>query len=145
MQKLLNESNTYGEVLEKIGLSVISNNFRTLKKYIEIYGLSTKSINQKRLQYTSHSKYSKESFLYMIKEGKCKLHNNQILKKLIDYKIKDYKCDICGLKDWNGKEIVLELHHKNGIHSDNRLDNLQILCPNCHSQTDNFRAKNIKN
>ncbi len=145
LQKLLDESSTYGEVLKKIGLSVIANNFKTLKKYIELYELSTDFIDENRLKYISHPKYNKESFLEMIKDGNCKLHNNQILRKLIDFKIKEYKCDICGIKDWNGKEIVLELHHKNGVHSDNRLNNLQILCPNCHSQTNNFRAKNIKN
>ena len=40
------------------------------------------------------------------------------------------------------KPIALELHHINGIHSDNRFENLQILCPNCHAMTDNYRAKN---
>lgn len=42
-----------------------------------------------------------------------------------------------------GKPIALELHHINGISSDLRLENLQILCPNCHAQTDNYRGKNI--
>ena len=42
------------------------------------------------------------------------------------------------------KEIPLELHHINGIHSDNRLENLQILCRNCHGITDNYCGKNIK-
>ena len=43
-----------------------------------------------------------------------------------------------------GKDIVCELHHINGNRSDNRLENLIILCPNCHSQTTNFRGKNSK-
>lgn len=41
------------------------------------------------------------------------------------------------------KPIPLELHHINGVHSDNRIENLQLLCPNCHALTDNYRGKNI--
>lgn len=44
-----------------------------------------------------------------------------------------------------GKQITLELHHINGDNMDNRLENLQLLCPNCHSMTDNFRGKNLQN
>ena len=52
------------------------------------------------------------------------------------------KCD--GVLMWNNKEIMLQLEHKNGIHNDNRLDNLEFLCPSCHSQTCTFTSKNSK-
>jgi 5-methylcytosine-specific restriction endonuclease McrA len=48
----------------------------------------------------------------------------------------------CGLSEWQGNPLVCELHHINGDSTDNRIENLQILCPNCHSQTDNFRSRN---
>ena len=44
---------------------------------------------------------------------------------------------------WNGKKLVLQLEHKNGIHNDHRVENLCFLCPNCHSQTDTYSGKNI--
>lgn len=47
------------------------------------------------------------------------------------------------LSEWMGKPIPLELHHKDGNHYNNDLSNLEILCPNCHAQTDNYRGKNI--
>lgn len=51
-----------------------------------------------------------------------------------------YEC--AGGPEWNGKSLVLQLEHKNGINNDNRLENLAILCPNCHSQTDTFSGRN---
>ena len=48
------------------------------------------------------------------------------------------------LKSWLGAKIPLELHHINGDNTDNRIENLQLLCPNCHALTDNYRGKNIK-
>lgn len=73
-----------------------------------------------------------------------KFTNDYVKKILFDEKLKDYKCDICGLEKWLEKDINLELHHINGNSSDHRSENLQLLCPNCHSQTDNFRGRNIK-
>lgn len=53
-----------------------------------------------------------------------------------------YKCEICKIENWMGKSITLELHHIDGNSDNSDESNLQILCPNCHSQTDNYRAKN---
>jgi Zn finger protein HypA/HybF involved in hydrogenase expression len=58
--------------------------------------------------------------------------------------LKNNKCEVCGLEEWAGMPIEMELHHVNGDRTDHRLDNLEMICPNCHSQTMNFRAKNIK-
>jgi len=57
----------------------------------------------------------------------------------------EHICKICNLKEWNSKPIHLEIDHINGIHNDNRIENLQFICPNCHAQTDTYKGKNIKN
>jgi hypothetical protein len=54
-----------------------------------------------------------------------------------------YSCDICKNSEWLGKQITLELHHVNGNPENNTRENLQILCPNCHSQTETYKGKNI--
>lgn len=61
---------------------------------------------------------------------------------LYKHNIKQYKCEACGVEDtYNNRPITLQLHHVDGDNTNNRIDNLQILCPNCHSQTQTFRAK----
>lgn len=65
-------------------------------------------------------------------QGTCV--KSHILKlKLIKEGIKEAKCEICGVSEWQGKLLPLELHHKDRNHFNNELSNLQILCPNCHS------------
>ena len=68
---------------------------------------------------------------------------NHLKWRLIEEGIKENKCEICGIDEWNGKPIICQLDHINGNPKDHRLDNLQIICPNCHSQTDTYCGRNI--
>jgi len=54
-----------------------------------------------------------------------------------------YKCEVCSIDSWNGKQITLEVDHIDGIHYNERESNLRLICPNCHSQTETYKAKNI--
>lgn len=75
---------------------------------------------------------------------KNSIYSNDFIKTYINkHNLLPYKCNNCGCIEWNNKSINLELHHINGIRTDNRIENLCYLCPNCHSQTDNFRGRNI--
>lgn len=65
-------------------------------------------------------------------------------RRLVVAGIKEPRCEECGLEEWQGKPLNLALHHRNGDGHDNRLENLHLLCPNCHSQTDNFGCYNRK-
>jgi predicted HNH restriction endonuclease len=72
------------------------------------------------------------------------VQNSSVIRRLIKSGQKSYKCEICELIDWYGKPIKLQLHHMNGVNDDNQESNLQILCPNCHAQTENWSGKNVK-
>jgi AcrR family transcriptional regulator len=65
-----------------------------------------------------------------------------IKTRLVREGLKKNMCERCGLIDWQGEPLTLALHHINGEQHDNRLENLMLLCPNCHSQTDNYAGRN---
>ena len=71
---------------------------------------------------------------------------HKIKDRIIKQGLLEYKCCECGnTGSWNGKKLVLQLDHINGKNDDHRLENLDFVCPNCHTQTDTFCAKNHNN
>lgn len=66
----------------------------------------------------------------------------QLKRRLIAEGLKSPRCERCGITEWRGRALSIALHHINGDGLDNRLENLALLCPNCHAQTPNFSGKN---
>jgi predicted DNA-binding protein (UPF0251 family) len=66
---------------------------------------------------------------------------SHVKARLINEGLKENRCETCGITEWRGKPLNMELHHVNGDGEDNRLENLQLLCGNCHSQTDNWGGR----
>lgn len=64
-------------------------------------------------------------------------------RRLMESGLKRWMCEMCLRETWNRRAIPLELDHMNGRRDDNRLENLRVLCPNCHAQTDTYRGRNI--
>jgi 5-methylcytosine-specific restriction endonuclease McrA len=62
--------------------------------------------------------------------------------RLLAARVKERRCEGCGITDWLDAPISFELHHVNRDGHDNRLANLRLLCPNCHSQTDTWGGRN---
>ncbi|MEA2308634.1 MAG: hypothetical protein QOI65_920, partial [Thermoleophilaceae bacterium] len=72
------------------------------------------------------------------KRGRYNLKN-----RLLGAGLKDGSCEDCGITQWRGRPLSMALHHVNGDGRDNRLENLRLLCPNCHSQTENFAGRGV--
>jgi HNH endonuclease len=69
-------------------------------------------------------------------------NRHHVKTRLLAAGLKDARCEHCGLTEWRDEPLSLELHHINGDGLDNRLENLELLCPNCHSQTDTWGGRN---
>lgn len=111
----------------------------TLNSYLQKMGIEYKG-NQSHKGQQINATY--KSVLEYIQKDNIKSHTLKL--KLIRENIKEEKCEICGLSEWQGIKIPLELHHKDCNHYNNDLDNLQILCPNCHSIQPGNSGRNIK-
>lgn len=68
---------------------------------------------------------------------------SKLSKRLVSSGLKKYECESCGISEWNGKPIALELNHIDGNSGNHVLKNLELICPNCHSQTETYRSKKI--
>ena len=109
-------------------------NWKTFRKYAEMYNLYKRGAGKGSVLYKTED----------ILSGACPQYpTSKLSKRLIKEGYKEYKCEECGISEWNGKRIGLELNHIDGDNGNNRLCNLQLLCPNCHSQTHTYKARNI--
>lgn len=145
LQEILNTSSSIVEVLKIIGYSGYNGNYKTLLKRIKSDNLSLDLLkkngkNQRSLFCKKQLGKTIPDNLIFCKNSKY-ISNSGIKKRLIKLNFK-YECAVCfnsGI--WNNNRLSLQLDHINGINNDNRLENLRLLCPNCHSQTDTFSGK----
>lgn len=137
---LVRSSLNVSEVLFKLGYSIRGNSwgFHQVKKRMTDLNLSGYDFKGKSPLKQTLKKINPEKLLCENSKHARKVLRSYIIKN----NILPYKCAICGLTEWNGKTLSLELDHINGINDDNRIENLRFLCPNCHSQTDTYGAKN---
>lgn len=139
----VNNSLSYAEVLRKLNLKVAGSNYDLVKKTIKRLNLDTSHMTGKAWNQGEKYKpvFQAKPLSEILVEDSSWTSTYHLKERLLKEGIKEYKCECCGATEWMGKPIALELHHVNGIKSDLRIENLQILCPNCHAFTDNYRGK----
>lgn len=86
--------------------------------------------------------FKKRPLKEILIENSDYLNTVHLKNRLYEEGLKDKRCEWCGIVEWNGVPAPLSLDHINGVRSDNRIDNLRILCYNCHGQTDTYCGKN---
>lgn len=148
LQKMLYEKDSFTSILVYFGIKNKGGNVNTLKRRIKEENLDDSLLIKKRLsnnkiRLSTLSNNDKKPLEDILCENST-FTRYHLKQRLIEEEIFEYKCSECGITEWNGKTISLQLDHINGVSDDNRLENLRLLCPNCHSQTDTFSGKRNK-
>ena len=128
-------------VLRQLGLRPLGSNYRTIKRIIADNKIDISHFTGQGwnvgLAFRPNTGLSDEELFVENSSYKCSWRLREHYKKATGIN----HCENCGLSSWQGERIPLEIHHINGINTDNRLDNLKLLCPNCHSLTNNYRGR----
>ena len=134
---ICNESQTASEAAQKVNM-----HFNTFKRYAMQFNCYKPNQGRKGLRNKQRENRIKTQDIL---DGKYPTYQTFKLKlRLLEEGYKTHKCEHCGRTEWNGYPIPLELHHKDGDSHNHSIDNLELLCLNCHAQTDTFRSKNKK-
>ena len=151
LKRVLKESETLSDVLRTYGLTTKgSANYKLLKRILTKHGMSYKK-HLKRGEEKRREHIVKVNNMRTFKlkdilvENSTYTNTTRLKSRLIKASKLKNKCYECGhTGDWNGKPLCLQIDHINGVSNDNRLKNLRLLCPNCHSQSSTFSARNKK-
>lgn len=130
--QICEESNSMAEAAKKIGMTYTE--FKVKALTLNCYDTS-----KGRKGKAFINSYDK---LQEILDGKHPTYQPFKLKNLLlKHGLKENKCEICGISEWNGKPLNCQLDHIDGNKYNQSLNNLRIICPNCHSQTETFGYK----
>lgn len=148
LEKLVSDSSSVSDMLRRLGLNPAGGSHRLISRLIRLYGIDTnkyKTIAKTRIVNCSlQRKRSREQFIedILCENSKVACSTYAIKKQILEHGLLPNHCALCGQKaQWNGFPLVLQLDHIGGNRKDNRLEFLRLLCPNCHSQTNNFAGK----
>lgn len=129
-------------ISEELSLAEISRRlnckFETLKSYLKKWKIDYKG--QQGQKGRNKGKFYKTAVEYLNSNSLIKSHF--LKQKLLRDGLKKHQCELCGMREWLGNPIPLELHHIDGNHYNNSLENLKLLCPNCHAIQENNSGKN---
>lgn len=141
LREAIKSSNNWSEAIRKIGFKDLKScNITNIRKISD-----ENSIDYSHFPHNGKKRNQVHNIQVYLNNEKP-IHSSGLRKRLIKEGYKTHKCEgrNCGITEWKGESIKLELHHVDGNNQNNNLSNLQILCPNCHSQTENFCGANKK-
>lgn len=147
LKNLIKNSTTYSEICRGFNIKESGGNIKTIKRKIaennvDISHFNGKGWNQGKRYINNFIQYSLNDILI---ENSTYTNTHRLKLRLVKEGLLEYKCygENCVVTNmWNNKKISLQLDHVNGNRRDCRIENLRLLCPNCHSQTETYAGKN---
>ena len=141
VRKAVADNKSVAGVLRQLGLRPIGGNYRTINRIISENEMDVSHFTGQGwnvgLKFRPNKEVSDHEIFVMNSSYKCSWRLREHYKKTTGIR----HCEKCGLETWQGQPIPLEIHHVNGDNTDNRLENLLLLCPNCHALTNNYRGR----
>jgi len=141
--EIVKSSNSMAQACAKLGW-----HFGTFTKYAKMYGCYDPEKGKKWViqvspfqeGFKSTRTIPLEDIIYNNKHPQY--NTGGVKRRLLETSLKEHKCEKCNLTEWNDQKIPLELNHIDGNRHNHHISNLELLCPNCHAQTDTYRGKN---
>lgn len=128
------------DLCHKMGIeNVGGEDYKEIKQLAQELGIELRFTYKRNTMCDYHPRIETKDILV---EKSTYRNATKLKNRLIEEGLKEYRCERCKNTEWEGEPIPLQIHHMNGVHTDNRLENIQLLCPNCHSLTDTYAGKN---
>lgn len=126
---------SYAETLRKLGLCATGGNWRTLRIWVERWGVATDHFDSRAAQRSGLRQRPRPLAEIMVENSTYS--RSHLKERLYREGLKERRCELCGQGDlWYGRPMGLILDHVNGVRDDHRIDNLRIICPNCAATLD---------
>lgn len=143
LHRAVSLADSYAQVARLLGWGESSWGQRRAKKLIQEAGLETGHfLGRAAMRGLNGNGRTAQSWETLLVRGR-RTATSRLRERLLEAGLLLPECASCTGVEWQGRAMPLELDHINGDRSDNRLENLRLLCPNCHAQTDTYRGRNI--
>jgi len=146
LKKAAKNSYSKAMTLRSLGIPPAGGNYKILDKYTRKWNIDTSHFTGKgHLKGKTHNWAKKIPLTEILVKNSNYSSNNNLKKRLKKANLIKTECYKCGITEWHGQKLSLHLDHINGNNLDNRIENLRMLCPNCHSLTKTYCGRNKKN
>ncbi|MER7402327.1 HNH endonuclease signature motif containing protein [Streptomyces sp. NPDC000070] len=145
LESVVAESTSVNQVLRRLGLDPVGGHHTNISRRIKAYGIDTSHftpvVRTERQRYNQRRRTAEEILVEDPSERAVRIPSSRLKRAMRELGVQD-RCVLCGIEPvWLGEPLPLEVDHIDGDWRNNRIENLRLLCPNCHSTTDSYRGR----